>query len=222
MRRYKYLPLGISLVCLAVAGAVLLLTGFLLDYIYFLKEPEINAVIAWTDLGVSIAFVISAVIMLTSPDNVLARRTGAVLMAAVLVITSVNGWLFYRFSRGHCMDYVDSEWIDGVSVGDAEYLIANSDPDLIYIGKKDCAKCEKFEKKIEPTLDRYEVELTAYYLTKGRGDANEKKRSELIRKYSIDSVPCVLRIENGSVVERWDDPVRDIDEIKEAVKNEAL
>lgn len=88
----------------------------------------------------------------------------------------------------------------------------------LYVARNDCKKCKEFESEIEPLLGKLHYDLRTYYTNSDRDGPGSEAMYTLLDRYEIASVPVVLVVKDGEVVEHLADPVADIDEIKQCLK----
>jgi thiol-disulfide isomerase/thioredoxin len=93
---------------------------------------------------------------------------------------------------------------------------------LLYIGRTDCAACERFEETLAPTLEEYTFGVNTYYTDSDRDGPRSAAMYALLKEYNISSVPMVIVVRSGEILRAWGDPVTGIDEIKEYVRSHAL
>ncbi|MGY3778992.1 conjugal transfer protein TraF [Isobaculum melis] len=82
---------------------------------------------------------------------------------------------------------------------------------LIYIGRKDCPVCQKFYPELEQMVSAEKINVYAYDTSK-----DVKKHLEELNQFTgqlgIQTVPAVLVVKNGEVIEIFEDPI-DLDEV---------
>lgn len=111
-------------------------------------------------------------------------------------------------------DYISSEFYRGIYLDELNEDINAEMETMIYIGRDDCKDCIEFEKKFAKLLKKYYVEMPTYYTTKDRNGKRSKEMYDLLEKYRIESVPCVIMVKKSKLLKIWADPITQLDEIE--------
>jgi len=209
----------IAMFCLFSSAAGLIYTGYLLDSNPDLVLSNITLCMVWTAFFCSIGLVVIGVFSFNSNKN--HTKLFILSMVVTILISSVSAVFYYNEARGYTVsngnnDYIESEWIRGNSLEVIKSILCEGEDALVYIGREECKDCGVFESNMIPILEEYSVELSAYYIDQDRNKKNDPDYDEFIKEYQIESVPCVLWVQNGHITKKWDNPSEDINEIEAA------
>lgn len=75
---------------------------------------------------------------------------------------------------------------------------------IIYVGRDTCPHCSAFAPKLIEAIQANPA-LVYYYDTAAARAENADKMSALVDQLGVSSVPALLKVENGQVVERLND-----------------
>lgn len=101
-----------------------------------------------------------------------------------------------------------------------EAMIEGTDGDFgqqfLYIGRRDCEDCEIFEPQFRTMVEENEVtaQRYAYYTDDDREGAEADRMYALLDKIGVDEVPCIVVLNAGNVVHKWNDPLSALDELR--------
>ena len=217
MRNYLF---GIIIsACVIISCLELIRTGYVLDSNPEISESIAASVIGWSALILSVigAAVVAASIMKSGVIS----RTAAVTVVIAAFAVILNSFYYYNEYRTYGIsdeDYIESEWIKGNTLKITESILAEAEDSLVYIGRDDCKDCAAFEEKLIPILKKEEVQISAYYTNLDREKPDNREYENFLKKYEINSVPCVFWVKEKKIYQRWDDPITHLDEIKSAMR----
>lgn len=83
-------------------------------------------------------------------------------------------------------------------------LNENTTSKIVYVGRDTCPVCATFAPLLTESIQET-GSLVYYYDTAAARADDADKLSELMNKLSVSSVPALLKIENGEVIERLGD-----------------
>ncbi len=111
-------------------------------------------------------------------------------------------------------DYISSEYLRGIQLDELKLELQSEEPSLLYIGREDCGECVEFEKSFEPLLEKYYTEIPVYYTSIDRDGPRSQEMYEVLDEYQIDSVPIVILMKENKLIEKWENPIEELDEIE--------
>lgn len=120
----------------------------------------------------------------------------------------------FSLKKAEETDYIASEYLKGISLDELKKNINADTEVLIYIGREDCKECREFEEKFEKLLKEYYIEMPTYYTTKDRDGARSKEMYDLLDKYEIESVPCIIMVKDSMILKIWANPIEQLDDIE--------
>lgn len=56
--------------------------------------------------------------------------------------------------------------------------------------------------------------MPTYYTTKDREGARSKEMYDLLDKYGIESVPCIIMVKDSIILKMWTNPIEPLDDIE--------
>lgn len=143
----------------------------------------------------------------------------AIVVMCILTILSTAGVIYSRDKYPYASSENSStglEYLYGINLDTlSHYLNDSKDATLIYIGRSDCKECAEFENEFIYRLQKNSVEVPTYYTNQDRDGINSDIMYELLDRYDISSVPCVIYVEDGDVKQVWIDPAHHLDEIEQ-------
>ena len=208
-------------ICMIVSVGCLIYSGYVLDANSDLTESTVTCTAGWIALVLSLAAIAVLVISIVKTETI-SKSAWMLLMLCVLA-TSFSAFRFHSEFAGYKTtddDYISNEWIRGNTLELTEAILSGEEEAVVYIGRYDCKECIEFENALTPILDRNGVEISGYYTDEDREQADREKYDEFIKKYEIDSVPCVFWVKEGKINKKWNDPINSLDEIEKAITNE--
>lgn len=60
-------------------------------------------------------------------------------------------------------------------------------------------------------MKEHYIEMPTYYTTKDRDGARSKEMYDLLDKYGIESVPCIIMIKDSIILKMWTNPIEQLD-----------
>lgn len=91
-----------------------------------------------------------------------------------------------------------------VTTGDVDSLLKEKGTEILYIGRPTCPHCQAY-RPIQDKVLKDLGETIAYYNTDDARKAGEKEFIEVLDKLEVATVPTVLKVQDGVVVEKLDD-----------------
>lgn len=222
MKKIIAIMIDIVIICLNIFELVH--AGFFRDV-----HPDINInKVELYFFGISLFLsVVLLVVMLyfITKQNVNKNRSIAdkciILLIAVLFCSNIFvGVKYYSIVKDYSLknveetDYIASEYLRGISLDELKKNINADTEILIYIGREDCKECREFEEKFEKLLKEYYIEMPTYYTTKDRDGARSKEMYDLLDKYEIESVPCIIMVKDSMILKLWENPIEQLDDIE--------
>lgn len=223
MKRKDYMIAMLSFLLLCLSAGLLIYSGYLRDSYMEIDEP------VFIDLGVWVLFVFNFILFICNVIYLLVKiiskkeyRIFSQIVSTALLIcfggSVVFSCSYYSFASEYNIskdvDYIENEWLEGISLEDMEELMANARDDVVYIGREDGRDCRKFEDAFTEILEKHSVITPTYFTNQDKDGENREKLDTFLSSYDIDSVPCVFFISGGKVVEKWEDPIDNISEIE--------
>jgi thiol-disulfide isomerase/thioredoxin len=222
MKKIIAIMINVILICLNVFELVH--AGFFKDVHPDININEVNLYFFWISLFLSVILLVTMLYFITK-QNVSKKRLIAnkciMLLIAVLFCSNIFvGVKYYSIVKDYSLkkveetDYIASEYLRGISLDELKKNINADTEVLIYIGREDCKDCREFEEKFEKLLEKYYVEMPTYYTTKDRDGDRSKEMYDLLDKYAIESVPCVIMVKDSMLLKLWDNPIEQLDDIE--------
>lgn len=56
--------------------------------------------------------------------------------------------------------------------------------------------------------------MPTYYTTKDRDGVRSKEMYELLEKYEIESVPCIIMVKDSVILKMWTNPIEQLTDIE--------
>lgn len=56
--------------------------------------------------------------------------------------------------------------------------------------------------------------MPTYYTTKDREGVRSKEMYDLLDKYGIESVPCIIMVKDSIILKMWTNPIEPLDDIE--------
>lgn len=189
-----------SWVAVIMISIMLIWNGCLRDVEELTGESYLDYIL-WIVLFFSI---ITAVLI--SIKKVRARNNFLIIFKTIVVVIIMVCIFISGFYSGKYnitiqnSDYIQNEWIAGITLNELKKYAANGEENLIYIGREDCHECVEFEKEFTKILRKYDVEASAYYTNIDRNGENAESMYDVLDKYNVNSVPCVIVVQNEKLI----------------------
>lgn len=220
----KMIAIIISIVIICLNIFELIHAGFFRDVHPNININEVELYFFWGSLFLSNAFLVTILYFITK-QNVKKNRQIAdkciMLLIAVLVCLNIFvGVKYYSIVKDYSLknveetDYIASEYLRGISLDEFKKNMNAEMEVLIYIGREDCKECIEFEEKFEKLLKEHYIEMPTYYTTKDRDGARSKEMYDLLDKYGIESVPCIIMVKDSIILKMWTNPIEQLDDIE--------
>lgn len=119
---------------------------------------------------------------------------------------------YSKASNPYANDYIDSEWIRGITLEEVKASISSEEENILYFGRNDCNDCVEFEKQFETILEEYQVENNGYYTNLDRDGDNAAEMYKLLADYDITEVPALIVVKDNQLIQKLD--VNDIEQIE--------
>ncbi len=228
MKNRDYIVGILSFLLLCLSAGFLIYSGYLRDANMDIDMP------VWAETGVWLVFALNVFLVAGNVLYLVAknaakkecRNFSGILLASFLICfvgNAIFSYSFYSFASeykiGGDKDYVENEWLEGISLEDVKELLAEAEDDvMIYIGREDSEECRKFEAAFSAILEKYSV-ITPTYFTDQNGEGESpKEREQFLAFYGIESVPCVFLVSKGKILHKWENPLDGIGEIESYLK----
>ncbi len=222
MKKIIAIMINIVIICLNIFELVH--AGFFRDAHPDIKINEVELYFFWGSLFLSVVLLVTMLYFITK-QNVNKNRSIAdkciILLIAVLFCSNIFiGVKYYSIVKDCSLkkveeaDYIASEYLRGISLDELKKNINADTEVLIYIGREDCKECREFEEKFEKLLKEYYIEMPTYYTTKDRDGARSKEMYDLLDKYEIESVPCIIMVKDSMILKIWANPIEQLDDIE--------
>lgn len=224
MKKKDYMIAMLSFLLLCLSAGLLIYSGYLRDCYMEMDAP------VFIDLGLWVLFVFNFILFACNviylSVKIISKKEYKIfsqIVSATFLISFGGSVVFscsyYSFASEYNIskdvDYIENEWLEGISLEDMEELMADAGDDVVlYIGREDCKDCRKFEEAFTEILEKHSVITPTYFTNQDKDGENREKLDVFLSSYDIDSVPCVFFISGGEVVEKWEDPVNNISEIE--------
>lgn len=220
----KIIAIMINIVIICFNILVLVHAGFFRDIHPDIYINEVELYFFWISLFLSVVLLVAMLYFITK-QNVNKNRSIAdkciILLIAVLFCSNIFvGVKYYSIVKDYSLknaeetDYIASEYLRGISLDELKKNINADTEILIYIGREDCKECREFEEKFEKLLKEYYIEMPTYYTTKDRDGARSKEMYDLLDKYEIESVPCIITVKDSMILKIWTNPIEQLDDIE--------
>ena len=136
-----------------------------------------------------------------SKKIIMGSLVGVVTVIAVLITASILEENGFRFnSRGN-------EVLPYIGNADMYEILTDQSGTghFVYVGMPTCPACQRFEPILRETLQELDQELSYFQTTRAReaDDESEMTTSEILDIIGIDSVPSMVYIVNGQVVDSF-------------------
>lgn len=218
----KKMIIGASLtIIISLSAFILIRTGYVLDSNPELAEPKAVQIISWASLAISLFVAGLGMVHVYSTGNISFLVKGMLILATVFVAIDIlaHYQTFHSYKIGYSKnsDYIENEWIKGVSLEEVSALLISADDALVYIGREGCKDCMILEEKLSPILENHSVEITAYYTSLDREKMNNDEYVNFLNLYKINSVPVVIWVKDGKLKKKWDNPINSLDQIEKAI-----
>ena len=223
MKKIIAIAINILVICLNIF--LLVHAGFFWDAHPDININEVNLYFFWCSLFLSVILLVIMLYFISKQnkdkDRLIAAYKCIILLIVILFCSNIFVGIKYYSIVKDCSlkeadetDYIASEYLRGISLDELEKNI-NADRDiLIYIGREDCKECKEFEEKFEKLLKEYYVEMPTYYTTKDRDGVRSKEMYELLEKYEIESVPCIIMVKDSVILKMWTNPIEQLTDIE--------
>lgn len=222
MKKIIAIIINIVIICLNIFE--LAHAGFFRDVHTDININEAELYFFWISLFLSVVLLVTRLYFITK-QNVNKNRSIAdkciILLIAVLFCSNIFvGVQYYSIVKDYSLkrvegtDYIASEYLRGISLDELKKNINADTEILIYIGRENCKECREFEEKFEKLLKEYYIEMPAYYTTKDRDGARSKEMYDLLDKYEIESVPCIIMVKDSMILKLWENPIEQLDDIE--------
>lgn len=222
MKKIIAIMINIVVICLNIFELVH--AGFFRDIHPDININEVKLYFFWGSLILSVVLLVTMLYFITK-QNVDKNRSIAdkciILLIAVLFCSNIFvGVKYYSVVKDFSLkkaeetDYIASEYLKGISLDELKKNINADTEVLIYIGREDCKECREFEEKFEKLLKEYYIEMPTYYTTKDRDGARSKEMYDLLDKYEIESVPCIIMVKDSMILKIWANPIEQLDDIE--------
>lgn len=224
MKKKDYMIAVLSFLLLCLSAGLLIYSGYLRDCYMEIDEP------VFIDVGLWVLFVFNFILFVCSviylSVKIISKKEYKIfsqIVSATFLIcfggSVVFSCSYYSFASEYKIskdvDYIENEWLEGIRLEDMEELMASAGDDVVvYIGREDCKDCRKFEDAFTEILEKHSVITPTYFTNQDRDGENREKLDIFLSSYDINSVPCVIFISGGKVVEKWEDPMNNISEIE--------
>lgn len=224
MKRRDYIIGILSFFLLCLSAGLLIYSGLLRDANMDIDMPVWISLGLWALLVINFILFVGSVVYLAA--KILSkreyRRFSGIIFVSVLICLVGNGIFscsYYSFASEYKIsggaDYIDNEWLEGICLEDMKELMADARDDvIIYIGRKDCRDCKKFEEEFLKILEKHSVITPTYFTDQDREGENREELDKFLALYGIESVPCVFFVSGGKIVQKWDNPIDSISEIE--------
>lgn len=173
----------------------------------YLRDEEGLTGGSFLDYILWIVLICSTIIaVLISIKKVRAQNNFLIILKIIVVVIIIVCVFISGFYSGKYnitvknSDYIQNEWIAGITLNELKKYATNGEENLIYIGRDDCYECVEFEKEFTKILKKYEVEASAYYTNIDRDGINAGNMYDFLDKYNVNSVPCVIVIQNEKLI----------------------
>lgn len=190
----------LSIIVVGICSSLLIVNGYMRDK-YSIIEDTFIAYILWGLLFSSI--VICGLFL----EKRLCKKIklSVVLKAATVIIIILCIFIMGYFVgkselKIYSDDYIKNEWIKGITLQELVLCTEGEEENLIYIGRNDCNECQNFEKEFATVLEKYEVEAVAYYTNLDRDGNNANYMQNVLDKYNVTEVPCVIVVKNEELL----------------------
>ncbi len=222
MKKIIAIMIDIVIICLNIFELVH--AGFFRDVHPDININKVELYFFWISLFLSVVLLVVMLYFITK-QNVNKNRSIAdkciILLIAVLFCSNIFvGVKYYSIVKDYSLknveetDYIASEYLRGISLDELKKNINADTEILIYIGREDCKECREFEEKFEKLLKEYYIEMPTYYTTKDRDGARSKEMYDLLDKYEIESVPCIIMVKDSMILKLWENPIEQLDDIE--------
>lgn len=91
-------------------------------------------------------------------------------------------------------DYIKAAHIKGISLTQLEQYIDSGEAQVIYIGRKDCNECNRFEEKYNKLLGDCHVVMPGYYTNQDRDGKKSIRMYRILKHLKVKSVPALVYI----------------------------
>ena len=222
MKKIIAIMIDIVIICLNIFELVH--AGFFRDVHPDININKVELYFFWISLFLSVVLLVVMLYFITK-QNVNKNRSIAdkciILLIAVLFCSNIFvGVKYYSIVKDYSLknveetDYIASEYLRGISLDELKKNINADTEILIYIGREDCKECREFEEKFEKLLKEYYIEMPTYYTTKDRDGARSKEMYDLLDKYEIESVPCIIMVKDSMILKLLENPIEQLDDIE--------
>ena len=113
------------------------------------------------------------------------------LVVVIIGVLLIGSYAFLANTSSNLVD-IDSERF--------EQILESGDGTFVYIGRHTCPVCYEFEPILEEALDNLNKELY-YYNTHYAREADAERMIELLDSLEVESVPTIVYVENGQVID---------------------
>lgn len=222
MKKIIEIIASIIIICLNIFE--LIHAGFFRDIYPNININEVELYFFWGSLFLSVIFLVTILYFMTRKNVKKDRRIAdkcIVLLLAVLVCLNVFvGAKYHSVVKDYSLrkaeetDYMASEYFRSISLDEFKEDMNSETEVLLYIGREDCKECIEFEEKFEKLLKEHYVEMPTYYTTKDRDSARSKEMYDLLDKYGIESVPCIIMVKDSTILKMWTNPIEQLEDIE--------
>lgn len=123
----------------------------------------------------------------------------------LILLISIIGLGIDSYQKNKISEYSDNvnslindNKMNLVTVSDLNQLsIDPSSIELVYVGRATCPECQKFMPNLVKSLYDKDVSINYFDTDNNRDKAGFDK---VVKKYKLESVPYLMRIENGKVI----------------------
>lgn len=222
MKKIIAIMINIVIICLNIFELVH--AGFFRDVHPDININEVELYFFWISLFLSVVLLVTMLYFITkqnmNKNRSIVDKCIILLIAVVFCSNIFVGVKYYSIVKDCSLkkveetDYIASEYLRGISLDELKKNISADTEVLIYIGREDCKECREFEEKFEKLLKEYYIEMPTYYTTKDRDGARSKEMYDLLDKYEIESVPCIIMVKDSMILKIWANPIEQLDDIE--------
>lgn len=190
----------ISWLAVIIISLMLVWNGYLRDIEELMGDSYLEYIL-WIGLFVSIITAALILIKKVRAQNTFLIIIKTIVVVIIIVCVFISGFYSGKYNIAiKNSDYIQNEWIAGITLGEMKKYATNGEENLIYIGRDECHECAEFEKEFTKLLKKYEVEASAYYTNIDRDGRNAESMYEFLDKYNVNLVPCVIVIKNEKLI----------------------
>lgn len=132
-------------------------------------------------------------------------KISVISVLSLVLLTSIIGLGIDKYQKNRINEYSDNvnslindNKMNLVTISDFNRLsIEPSSIELVYVGRATCPECQKFMPALVKSLNNKDISIN-YFDTDNNRD--ESGFDNVVKKYKLESVPYLMRIENGKVI----------------------